>query len=144
MQTGAIASNLLDNVIDFFIREIGNQLEGAPGMAWARTSGVLKVSPERGEESLATEFDDLLHCLEDVVDGVSGSPEERVLVHRCIDEASASAASLHQHVIEGSIESPLAIPFGGVVIEFFEDAVAQQQNVTATDPDLDTESALAH
>lgn len=125
--------NLLDSVIEPFVREIGFQLAGKAGKAWTRTTGVLRVSPERGPRGLYEEFAVLRKCLTDALDVVGASADVRAKVSACVDEAvDSSIAHLVQLGAEAA-EAP-AVPFGGLVVEYFERPAAVTKNVIANRP----------
>lgn len=111
--------NLLDSVIEPFVREIGFQLAGKAGSAWTRTTGVLRVSPERGPRGLYEEFAVLRRCLTDALDVVGASAEVRARVSACVDEAVDSSIAHLVQLGSADAEAP-AVPFGGLVVEYFE------------------------
>lgn len=114
-----LALNLLDSVIEPFVREIGFQLAGKTGNAWTRTTGVLRVSPERGPRGLYEEFAVLRRCLTDALDVVGASAEVRARVSACVDEAVDSSIAHMVQLGSAEAEAP-AVPFGGLVVEYFE------------------------
>ena len=65
----------------------GIALGGAEGSPWARTRGVLRLSPQRGIRSLYDEFATLRRCLGDAIEVLQGTGPERAKVSASIDEA---------------------------------------------------------
>lgn len=120
---GQVPDNLLDDVVENFVREIGAKLAGAKGSPWSRTRGVLRIAPERGVQALFEEFHALRRCLFDAAEVLGGTPSERAIISAAVDEAVESSAALY-----GALTDPLAfnltVPFGGLVVEYFERAAA--------------------
>ena len=116
---GEVPHNLLDDVVEPFICEVGRGLSGAPGSAWARTRGVLRLSPERGVRALYDEFAALRRCLVDALEVLGGTDADRDVINRAVDEAVDSAVAYFQQLSDGRAEAP-RVPFGGLVVEFFE------------------------
>jgi len=116
---GEVPHNLLDDVVEPFICEVGRGLSGNPGSAWARTRGVLRLSPERGVRALYDEFAALRRCLVDALEVLGGTDEDRNTINRAVDEAVDSAVASFQQLSDGRAEAP-RVPFGGLVVEFFE------------------------
>lgn len=114
-----VQMNLLDSIIEPFVREIGFQLAGKAGSAWTRTTGVLRVSPERGPRGLYEEFAVLRRCLTDALDVVGATSEVRARVGACVDEAVDSSIAHLLQLGSSDAEAP-AVPFGGLVVEYFE------------------------
>ena len=125
----AVPSNLLDNVVEPFVRELGSYLAGKPGSPWSRTSGVLRISPERGARGLYEEFAALRRCLQDALEVLGGDGSQRAAVNAALDEAVDSSVALFQLTQDPTGESP-RVPFGGLVVEFFENAAAPAQEAT--------------
>lgn len=123
-----VPSNLLDPLVEPFVREIGAHLAGSDVSPWSRTVGVLRISPERGIHALYDEFATLRRCLQDAVEVLGGGPRERALVNIALDEAVDSAIALARQLDDPSTEPPL-IPFGGLVVEFYERAAPRAQVV---------------
>lgn len=119
--------NLLDGLIEPFVREIGFMLAGKAGSAWSRTTGVLRVSPERGPRGLYEEFAVLRKCLTDALDVVGASAEVRARVSASVDEAVDSAIAHLVQLGSDGAEAP-AVPFGGIVVEYFERPAATTKN----------------
>ncbi len=117
----APACQLLDCLVESFIQEIGLMLAGKAGSPWSRTTGVLRVSQERGSRGLYEEFSALRRCLEDALDVLNGTHADRLCVQGAVDEALDSALSLHQRMVDPTADAPV-VPFGGLVVEFFERA----------------------
>lgn len=113
------AAPLLDGLVEPFLREIGASLVGAPGSAWERTPGVLRLSQARGARALYVEFAALRRCLEDTLDALQASDAERRTVSRALDEAVDSAVALLERLASPGAEGP-RVPFGGLVLEVFE------------------------
>lgn len=123
VQKGQVPDNLLDDVVESFVREIGHTLSGVEGRAWSRTRGVLRISSERGVQALYAEFSALRRCLVDAVEVLGGTELDRGLIHRCVDEAVQSAAAHFSRLTEPFGIEP-SVPFGGIVLEYFERAAA--------------------
>lgn len=121
---GQVPDNLLDDVVENFVREIGQTLAGVEGSPWARTRGVLRISGERGVQALYSEFSALRRCLVDATDVLGGSEQDRAQIHRCLDEAVQSAAGHFSRLTDPFGLEP-AVPFGGIVLEFFERAAVK-------------------
>src|SRR5919106_3484339 len=73
---GSSARNLLDDVVEDFIRQIGHTLAGDAGSAWGRTTGVLRLSVARGTRALCEEFGTLRGCLLTALKVLDASPRE--------------------------------------------------------------------
>jgi hypothetical protein len=114
-----VPHNLLDDVVEPFICEVGRSLYGDPSSAWGRTRAVLRLSPERGVRALYDEFAALRRCLVDALEVLGGTDEDRTTVNRAVDEAVDSAVAYFQQLSDARAEAP-RVPFGGLVVEFFE------------------------
>ncbi len=123
---GEVPNNLLDNMVEQFVSEVGRSLAGARGSAWTRTQGVLRVSVDRGARGLYEEFSALRRCMVDALDVLGAGAEERAVVNQALDEATQSAVALAQRFTDPDADAP-EVPFGGLVVEYFERAQAQQQ-----------------
>jgi hypothetical protein len=115
---GLQRNNLLDDVAEPFVREIGAALEGAPGSPWARTQAVLRISRARGAVALWEELTALQRCLLDACDALGGSDLERQLIMVAVEEAVGSAHAHYRHLFEGA--PPPGLVFGGLVVEQYE------------------------
>lgn len=115
---GQLRSNLLDDVVEGFVKEIGASLEGVEGAPWARTQAVLRISKARGARALWEELTTLRGCLLDACDALGGSERERVRIHRAVEEALESAREHYLALFEGG--DPPRLPFGGLVVEQYE------------------------
>jgi hypothetical protein len=120
---GQVPDNLLDDVVENFVREVGEALGGAEGSAWARTRGVLRISMTRGVQALYEEFAALRRCLIDAIEVLGGAEQDRAIVHAAVDEAVQSSAALFTRLTDPLALEP-ATKFGGVVVEYFERAQA--------------------
>lgn len=118
---GEVKQNLLDNVIEPFVREIGRMLEGTEGRPWSRTQSVLRLSADRGARGIFEEFAALRRCLQDTVEVLGGGIRERVGVNEAIDDAVDSAVALCQRLTDPSAPAP-RVGFGGLVVEVYEPA----------------------
>ncbi len=127
---GQVPDNLLDDVVENFVREIGNSLAGVEGHAWSRTRGVLRLSTERGIQALYAEFTALRRCLVDAVEVLGGNENDRTVIHALLDEAVQSSTALFARLTDPLGTEP-AIPFGGIVLEYFERPRALQAQVQA-------------
>lgn len=123
---GEVKQNLLDNVIEPFVREIGHMLAGEGGKPWTRTQSVLRLSPDRGVRAIFEEFAALRRCLHDTVEVLGGGLRERVGVNEAIDEAVDSAVALCLRMTDPSAPAP-KVPFGGLVVEIYEPNAAQAE-----------------
>src|SRR3989442_1417575 len=85
--------NLLDSVVEPFVRELGHQLAGAAGSPWGRCQGVLRLAPERGVNGLYDEFSALRRCLNDALEVLGAGMKERAAVNASLDEAVASTGA---------------------------------------------------
>jgi hypothetical protein len=131
--------SLLDGLVEPFIREVGLSLGGNTMSPWSRTRGVLRLSIERGARGLYDEFAVLRRCLVDAVEVLGGGDPERAVVNRCVDEAVDSAVALLQRMKDASAEEP-RVPFGGLVVEWFERPSAPQ----VQQPGTETERIALH
>jgi hypothetical protein len=111
--------NLLDDVVESFVRELGYALSGREGSPWSRSKGVLKISPARGPHALFDEFAALRRCLNDALDVLGGGQGERLMVNAALDEAVDSAVALCRKLEHPGTPGP-QVPFGGLVVEIFE------------------------
>jgi hypothetical protein len=118
-RSSQLPDNLLDDVVEPFIRELGAALSGAKGSPWSRTRGVLRLSHQRGAPGLYEEFAALRRCLNDAVDALGGSSQERLLIDLAVDEAVSSAVSHFHQMMDPSRPAP-EICFGGLLVESFE------------------------
>jgi hypothetical protein len=116
---GEVPHNLLDDVVEPFICEVGRSLAGDPGSAWGRTRAVLRLSPERGVRALYEEFAALRRCLVDALEVLGGTEDDRTTINRAVDEAVDSAVAYFQRLSDASADAP-RVAFGGLVVEFFE------------------------
>lgn len=115
--------HLIDALVEPFVREVGMALLGTPGSPWARTRGLLRISPERGARGLYDEFAALRRCMTDALETLGGGTEERRVIASALDEAVDSAVAICQRLQDPRAEAPL-IDFGGVVLEIYEAAEA--------------------
>jgi hypothetical protein len=129
---GTAPTSLLDGLVEPFIHELGLSLAGDETSAWSRTRAVLRLSSTRGARSLHEEFASLRRCLVDAVEVLGGGDEERATVNRAVDEAVDSAVALLERLMEPTAEGP-RIPFGGLVVEHFERAAAEQRQKPGTE-----------
>src|SRR6185295_8184652 len=84
---GQVRNNLLDDVAEPFVKEIGAALEGRPGSPWARTQAVLRISRARGAVALWDELTALQRCLLDACEALGGNELERQLIVVAVEEA---------------------------------------------------------
>jgi hypothetical protein len=103
---GEVPHNLLDDVVEPFICEVGKSLDGDPSSAWARTRAVLRLSPERGVRALYEEFSALRRCLVDALEVLGGSEAERTTINRAVDEAVDSAVAYFQRLTDSTADAP--------------------------------------
>jgi hypothetical protein len=115
---GSMRTNLLDDVVEPFIQEIGAALDGAEGSPWARTRAVLRLSRLRGARALPEELSALRRCLLDACDALGGNDAERRSIQRAVEEATDSALCHYAHLFEGGA-APVLV-FGGLVVEQYE------------------------
>lgn len=115
---GQLRNNLLDDVAEPFVKEIGAALGGEHGSAWARTQAVLRISRARGAVALWDELTALQRCLLDACDALGGSELERQLIKMAVEEALRSAHDHYRYLFEGA--EPPRVPFGGLVVEQYE------------------------
>jgi len=116
---GAMPENLLDDVVESFVRELGQALAGRPGSPWSRTKGVLRISHKRGAHALYDEFAALRRCLTDAVEVLGGGGMERALVNAAVDEAVDSAVATCRKLENPRASAP-DVAFGGLVVEVFD------------------------
>jgi hypothetical protein len=131
--------SLLDGLVEPFIREVGRSLSGVRTSPWSRTCAVLRLSSERGARGLYEEFAQLRRCMVDAVEVLGGGAREYATVHRCLDEAVDSAVALLQRLKDESAQEP-RVPFGGVVVEWFE----RSSGVRAQQPSPHVDLAELH
>ena len=130
---GEVPDNLLDACVESFIREMGLCLSGAPGVAWARTRGVLRLSVARGARRLYEEFGALRRCLLDALTVSDAPVADQQAVIEQIDHAVASSLG-HLRVLEDpSAEGP-EVPFGGLVVEVIEPRTRPHVDAAAPAP----------
>jgi hypothetical protein len=129
---GAPTASLLDGLVEPFIHELGLSLAGDETSAWSRTRAVLRLSTSRGARGLHEEFASLRRCLVDAVEVLGGGDAERVTVNRAVDEAVDSAVALLERLHAPEAAEP-RIPFGGLVVEHFERASAEQRQKPGTE-----------
>jgi len=115
---GHLRNNLLDDVVEPFVKEIGAALEGLPGSPWARTQAVLRISRARGAGALYEELNALQRCLFDACDALGGNDLERQLIQVAVEEAAGSAHAHYRHLFENA--EPPVLTFGGLVVEQYE------------------------
>jgi hypothetical protein len=114
-----VPENLLDGVVEDFIRQVGLSLDGAPHRPWARTRGVLRLSVTRGARGLQEEFGALRRCLLDALEVSGGTADQVEEVNLAVDEAFESALGLHRRLLDPRAPGPRH-PFGGLVVEIVE------------------------
>ncbi len=114
-----VPDNLLDGVVEDFIRQTGRALEGASGNAWERTRGVLRISTTRGVRVLIDELGALRRCMLDALKVLGAPPKEASTVSHCIQQAAESAAAYHRRLIDPGAPAPKVL-FGGLVVEVVE------------------------
>ena len=115
------SAQLLDAVVEPFVKEVGHALAGAAGSAWSRCRGVLRVSPAQGTKKLFDEFAALRRCLHDALEVTGGQPGEREAIDTAIDEAVDSSMAIYERYLNPKAQGP-KIPFGGLVVELFDRA----------------------
>jgi hypothetical protein len=125
----AVPQNLLEGLVEPFIVEVGRQLGGAPGSAWSRTVGVLRLSGER-PNGLYEEFASLRQCLLDVLEALGGGAREFDLVAQAVEEACAAAVALGRQLRQPTAPGP-NVPFGGLVVEIYERPAEERQEPLA-------------
>lgn len=113
------AVHMLDGVVEPFFRELAASLRGADGSAWSRTRGVLRLSPSRGVESLKLEFDALGLCLTGALSTLATPTPARGFLLEQLHEARTSARALLRRLEDPQAPTP-RVPFGGLVVEYFE------------------------
>src|SRR5512140_1116216 len=118
---GVVPDNILDNVIESFVGELGATMSGAPGTAWGRARGVLRLSPERGLKTLLEELSALRRCLLDAADALEGAASERAAICFAVEEATSSATALYAQLMD-PLAPHAAAPAGIIVVEYFERA----------------------
>ncbi|MGA9524278.1 MAG: hypothetical protein WBV82_22680 [Myxococcaceae bacterium] len=114
-----VPDNLLDGVVEDFIRQTGRALEGVTGDAWNRTRGVLRISTTRGVRALIDEFGALRRCMLDALNVLGAPPNEASTVAHCVQQAAESAAAYHRRLIDPGAPAP-KVHFGGLVVEVVE------------------------
>ncbi|HVE85764.1 MAG TPA: hypothetical protein VND93_23075 [Myxococcales bacterium] len=115
---GQQRNNLLDDVVEPFIKQVAFALEGMPGAPWARTQAVLRLSRVRGPGALWDELMALQRCLLDACEALGGTDRERLHIHAAVREALESANDHYRELFEGG--DPPRVPFGGLVVEQYE------------------------
>lgn len=116
-----VPGNILDDLAESFVRELGATMCGAQGTAWGRTRGVLRLSPERGLRTLLEELAALRRCLLDAADALGGGTQDRAAIYVAVEEATNSAAALYAQLMDPLAPHAIA-PAGVIVIEHFERA----------------------
>jgi hypothetical protein len=109
-------NNLLEGVIESFVRQIGLGLSGIDGSPWGRTMGVLRVSAHCSSEKICDEFGALSRCLLDALGAMAAPSHESARVIRYIVEAAESMVTLHRRHFDHLGPEP-AVPFPGLVVE---------------------------
>lgn len=110
---------LLDSCVENFVRQLGFSLRGAPGAAWSRTRGVLRLSVVRGSLALHEEFMALRQCLLDALMVMEATPGEHEEVTAEIDRALQSALVSLRRLENPALPLP-RVPFGGLVVELID------------------------
>ena len=128
-----VPGNILDDVVESFVRELGASMGGAPGTAWTRTRGVLRLSPERGLRTLLDEFSALRRCLLDAAEALGGSAPERAAIYVAVEEAASSATALYAQMMD-PLAALATAPGGIVVVEHFERAATSYSRPGAPAP----------
>lgn len=113
--------SLLEDVVDSFVREVGNLLNGAAGSPWSRTQGVLRLSPMRGVRGLREEFLQLRQCFSDALTRLRADDVDRMRTLEAVDSAEAAAEAMLVALDDAHALAP-AVPFGGLVVELVEHA----------------------
>lgn len=116
---GTSTQNLLDNVVEEFIRQIGRTLSGAVGSPWSRTRGVLRISVARGTTALIEEFGTLRRCLVDAMRVVGAEERDERVVEKAIEEAAECAVAYWRRLHNPMMPRSRA-HFGGLVVEIVE------------------------
>jgi hypothetical protein len=111
--------NLLEGVIEDFIRQMGLGLSGMEGSPWGRTVGILRVSARLGPGQICDEFGALSRCLLDALGAMAAPSKESSKVIGYIVEAAECVLTLHRRWFDRVGPEP-AIPFLGLVVERME------------------------
>ncbi len=111
----------LDGVVELLIVEVARSVEAPtdlPATAWGRTSGVLRLSRERGAPGLHLEFCLLRGVLEGAANVGNAPHEQRKRLRTLIDAAEAQALALLARTQDstGGRAYP-SVHFQGVVVE---------------------------
>lgn len=115
---GSMRTNLLDDLVEPFIQELGAMLDGVEGAPWTRTRAVLRLSQARGPRALLEELGALRRCLLDACEALGGSDLEQMWIATAVEQAMQSARAHYEHLFENG--DPPRLPFGGLVVEQFE------------------------
>ncbi|WP_373047940.1 hypothetical protein [Vulgatibacter sp.] len=126
VQRGVWLTPLLDGLVEPFLRKLAEELIAVrpdPAAPWSRAGGVLRFSPQRGEELLLREIYFLRGMLHDAVEPLNGEPaDEEVL-----DFVNAAIDVLHEGALDEGARLAGRAPrhgvprFGGVVLLVHED-----------------------
>jgi hypothetical protein len=111
--------NLLEGVVEDFVRQVGLGLSGVDGSPWGRTRGVLRVSRIYTPEKICDEFGTLSRCLLDALGATASPSHESARVIRYIVEAAECVMTLHRRRFHQVGPEP-AVPFAGLVVERME------------------------
>jgi hypothetical protein len=123
LRRDAGGENVLEDVVESFIREVGASLQGVQGAAWSRTTGVLRLSQHRGRSSLEQEFHMLQRCLIAAGEVLGGSARDRAVIVSAIEEARESALATYRQLFESGSEP--SVHFGGLIVERYEQPSAR-------------------
>jgi hypothetical protein len=116
-----IALSAIDGLVESFVREIGAILEGAPGSAWGRARGLLRLVQAGGDRLLRDDFQALRRCLKDAVSALGGVSGEWPKINASIEEAFGSAWGEWKKMQDPKAPGP-SLKFGGIVVEVFDHA----------------------
>jgi hypothetical protein len=125
-----VTNHLLEGLVENLVREIGLDLAGQPGSPWRRCRGVLRLSPARGPRALYEEFAALRHCLLEMISDLGGTEPQRQRVLRAINESVDGAIAHYERLVHPRDAPPPLNPFGGVILELFENERIQPRPAT--------------
>jgi hypothetical protein len=126
VQSGIWIPPLLDGMVEPFLRKLAEELIAVrpdPAAPWSRAGGVLRISPQRGEEFLHREIAFLRGMLHDVVEPLEGQGADE----ETLDFVDAAIEVLHEGALDeharlaGDRPRFSAPRFGGVVMLVYED-----------------------
>jgi hypothetical protein len=114
--------SLIEGVVEALFFEMGRQLASRSASTtapWSRATGVLRLSPGRGEAALDDEFELLRMLAEGYVERLGASLGVRRRIRAMVESARLCARSELACRVDPTRDPP-EVTFGGVVVELYE------------------------